>query len=47
MNKIKGCLALLAALLVCAGAAAQQKIVNPEISYVGTPRTCVIGGMAV
>ena len=47
MNKIKGCLALLAALLTCAGAVAQQKIVNPEVSYVGTPRTCVIGGMAV
>ena len=28
-------------------ATAQDKIVNPEISYAGTPRTCEIGGIAV
>ena len=27
--------------------AAQDKIVNPDISYAGTPRTCQIGGIAV
>ena len=26
---------------------AQDKIVNPDISYAGTPRTCEIGGLAV
>src|SRR5574344_561325 len=26
---------------------AQEKIINPDISYAGTPRTCVIGGLAV
>ena len=38
---------LLAALLAHIGATAQEKIINPDISYAGTPRTCVIGGMAV
>ena len=28
-------------------ATAQEKIVNPDISYAGTPRTCTIGGLAV
>ena len=28
-------------------ASAQDKIVNPDISYAGTPRTCIIGGIAV
>ena len=28
-------------------AKAQDKIVNPDISYAGTPRTCEIGGIAV
>ena len=26
---------------------AQDKIVHPDISYAGTPRTCIIGGIAV
>jgi outer membrane protein insertion porin family len=26
---------------------AQDKIVNPDISYAGTPRSCEIGGIAV
>ena len=28
-------------------ASAQDKIINPDISYAGTPRTCEIGGIAV
>jgi len=28
-------------------ASAQDKIVNPDITYAGTPRTCTIGGIAV
>ena len=28
-------------------ATAQEKIVNPDISYAGTPRSCTIGGIAV
>ena len=28
-------------------ASAQDKIVNPDISYAGTPRTCEIAGIAV
>ena len=28
-------------------ATAQDKIVNPDISYAGTPRSCLIGGIAV
>lgn len=47
MNRIIGCLTLLAALLFSIGAVAQEKIVNPEISYAGTPRSDVIGGIAV
>jgi len=38
---------LLAALLLSINAAAQEKIINPDISYAGTPRTLTIGGMAV
>ena len=26
---------------------AQDKIINPDISYTGTPRNCEIGGIAV
>lgn len=40
-------LAIAAALLMAMGAMAQGKIVNPDISYAGTPRTCIIGGIAV
>lgn len=47
MNRIIGCLALLASLLFSIGAVAQEKIVNPEISYAGTPRSGVLGGIAV
>ena len=38
---------LLAVLMLCGSAAAQDKIVNPAISYAGTPRTGYIAGMAV
>ena len=38
---------LLVALFFCIGTTAQEKIVNPDISYAGTPREGVIGGMAV
>ena len=38
---------LLVALLFCTNAAAQEKIVNPDISYAGIPRSGVIGGIAV
>ncbi len=36
-------------MVICHGlsAVAQDKIVNPDISYAGTPRTCVIGGLTV
>ena len=34
-------------LFICAGMAAQEKIVNPDISYAGIPRSGVIGGIAV
>lgn len=38
---------LLVALFFCIGTTAQEKIVNPDISYAGTPREGFIGGMAV
>ncbi len=51
-NKAKGgwklpSLLLLAALSTAGSAVAQEKIVNPDISYAGSPRTCVLGGLAV
>lgn len=47
MNRIKGCVMLLAALLISMTAVAQEKIINPDITYAGTPRTLTIGGIAV
>ncbi|MCI6159874.1 MAG: POTRA domain-containing protein [Prevotellaceae bacterium] len=47
MNKILGRVLLLAALCIGTGAQAQEKIVNPEISYAGVPRTCTIAGIAI
>ncbi len=45
LNKV---LMMVAAMIFCGvSASAQQKIVNPDISYAGTPRTCIIGGLAV
>ena len=31
----------------CSTSMAQEKIVNPDISYAGTPRSCIIGGISV
>ena len=45
INKVLTC--LLALMVCCATALAQEKIVNPNISYAGSPRSCVIGGIAV
>lgn len=47
MNSITRCAILIAALLISICATAQEKIINPDISYAGTPRTCEIGGIAV
>lgn len=47
MNRGKGLVTLLAALLFSVTVAAQEKIINPDISYAGTPHTYVLGGMAV
>ena len=47
MNRLRGCVALVAALFMCVCAAAQEKIVNPDITYAGMPRSCTIAGIAV
>lgn len=47
MNRIKGCITLLAGLLVSIFASAQEKIINPDITYAGTPKECIVGGIAV
>ena len=47
MSKILGRLLLAVALFASAAAEAQDKIVNPDISYAGIPRTCKIAGIAV
>lgn len=47
MDRIKGFLILLAAVLGSIHADAQEKIINPDITYAGMPRTCKIGGIAV
>ncbi len=47
MTYTKKVVATLAVLCCCAAAHAQDKIVHPDISYAGTPRTCVIGGINV
>ena len=45
INKVA---AIIIAVVSCSiTAMAQDVIVNPEISYAGTPRTCTIGGIAV
>ena len=44
INKV---VALLMVLGLCSTAMAQEKIVNPDISYAGTPRSCIIGGINV
>ncbi len=47
MKKTGKILTLLTLLAVCLGSHAQEKIVNPDISYAGTPRDCTIGGITV
>ena len=45
MNKV---MTLLVAIVGCCSTVmAQEKIVNPNISYAGTPRSCIIGGISV
>ena len=43
----RGWVSLLLFILLPFGAFSQDKIVNPDISYAGTPRICEIGGLAV
>ncbi|MGM9733120.1 MAG: outer membrane protein assembly factor [Prevotella sp.] len=38
---------LVAVVGFCSTIMAQEKIVNPNISYAGTPRSCIIGGISV
>ena len=38
---------LVAVMGCCSTVMAQEKIVNPNISYAGTPRSCIIGGISV
>ena len=45
VNKVVALLALL--LCTAISTKAQDVIVNPEISYAGTPRTCIVGGLSV
>ena len=45
INRIVTVLTVL--LSICLQATAQDKIINPDISYAGTPRTCQIGGLTV
>ncbi len=47
MNKMTRKILLMAALMLSIAAGAQEKIINPDITYAGNPRNCVIGGIAV
>ncbi|MDD6437138.1 MAG: POTRA domain-containing protein [Prevotella sp.] len=47
MIDMKKLVVFIAILLCGITASAQDKIVHPDISYAGTPRTCVIGGINV
>lgn len=47
MNNIKGILTLLLTITVSMQTTAQEKIINPDISYAGIPRTYILGGIAV
>ena len=44
---MKAFLPLFLLILLPFSASAQNKIVNPDISYAGTPRQCEIGGITV
>ena len=47
MNKMTRKILLMAALMISIAVGAQEKIINPDITYAGNPRNCVIGGIAV
>ena len=47
MNKIRKIFILLFAAMACTQMQAQDKIVNPDISYAGNPRSLLIGGINV
>ncbi len=48
MNRIRKVIILLAIVLGSSQLVeAQEKILNPDISYSGTPRSCIVGGVAV
>ena len=47
IGKVKGVLLLCLLTFLPLSVVAQDKIINPDISYAGTPRTCEIGGIAV
>ncbi len=47
MNNFTRKVLLAAVAMMSIAAAAQEKITNPEITYAGNPRNCVIGGIAV
>ena len=48
MNSMKHIAVLLLALIsACVQTSAQDVIINPDISYAGTPRRCEIGGLTV
>ena len=47
MNKMTRKILLMAALMISIAAGAQEKIINPDITYAGNPRSCVIGGITV
>lgn len=47
MNNLTRKVLLAALAMMSIAAAAQEKITNPEITYAGNPRNCVIGGIAV
>ena len=47
MNYINKVLIIFAALMFNVGVRAQDVILNPDISYAGSPRTCILGGINV
>ena len=47
MNKTIRKVLLIMAMMISVTAGAQEKIINPDITYAGNPRDCVIGGITV
>ena len=47
MNKLRKIFILLLGVMASMQIQAQDKIVNPDISYAGTPRTLKLGGINV